>query len=192
MLRAEDLPATARTRTADLEAALGRFHRMARLLSHAATHEGAAAETSAIHAEMAAEAMRAGIGLRWSVTQEQSALAALPADVRDRVLRILVRNALEAHPANSARAAAAPPWVEVRLTREATKAHLVVHDNGPGCTYLACAASGTTTRAGLGHLGLGLTMAAAAMAEAGGSLAIRANGDGFTAQASFPHRTVRA
>lgn len=192
LLRTEDLPAAGRARTADLEAALGRFRTMARRLSHAAAREGAGKDVATIHTEMAAEAIHAGIGLRWSIRQEQAALTVLPSDLRDRVLRILIRNALEAHQGAGQRPAGAHPWVEVRLEHDATTAHLVVQDNGPGCAAPADAASGKTTRAGLGHLGLGLAMAAAAMAEIGGSVAIRANADGFTARADFPIRTDRA
>lgn len=192
LLRAEDLPATARARTADLEAALGRFHTMARLLSHAAARESAAEDTNAIRAELAAEAMRAGIGLRWSVNQGPSVLAAVPANVRDRVLRILVRNALEAHQGAGMRAPGNHPWVEVRLERTDATVHVVVRDNGPGCPTPAAVASGRKSRTGLGHLGIGLPMAAAAMAEVGGSLAIRANEDGFTARADFPIGPGRA
>lgn len=102
---------------------------------------------------------------------------------------LLVQNALDAHAAQlldrEADDEVEPPWIRIDLIRSSGLV-LTISDNGPGCADLLAASHGTLRRVGQGHLGLGLPIAAALAAKAGGTLDIASSmAHGFVAIASF-------
>ncbi len=172
---------------------LERLRQMAKTLSHAAPRPSGADDGGTnCHQQLAGEAMAAGVALRWRATPAEFAQLGLPADTRDQIVRIAVRNALEAHDAAGPRSDGDVRWVEVAVDSNADAITLRVHDNGPGCEDLAGAAGGTITRGGPGHLGVGLGMAARAAEQAGGTLWIATPAEGFVCELAMPRGAAGA
>ena len=114
------------------------------------------------------------------------------------VLYALLQNALDAHAAAALQSAPPPdgqvPFIDVDLTQDAAGTlHLRVVDNAEGCADLCAAASGQLRRSGNGHLGLGLTVAAAIAARAGGYLTLDHHEPrGVVASGEFPNKPAGA
>lgn len=91
------------------------------------------------------------------------------------VLANLGHNALDAHADDVLQdeGPGEPRFVTITATRHGSLFELAVQDNGPGCTDLVAAASGKLRRAGGGHLGFGLAVAAAMVERAGGHLLLQ-------------------
>lgn len=172
---------------------LERLRQMAKTLSHAAPRpSGSDDGGTSCHQQLAGEAMAAGVALRWRASAAELAQLGLAADVRDQFLRVAVRNALEAHEAAGPRTDGGFRWVEVAVDTDTDEITLRVHDNGPGCDDLTAAAEGASARAGLGHLGVGLSMAARAAEQAGGALWIATPGEGFVCELAMPRGVAGA
>jgi signal transduction histidine kinase len=100
----------------------------------------------------------------------------------------LCTNAFDALAETRDRQQPAPSRIDVALLpADHSGAELTVSDDGPGCSDLAAAANGQLRRAGGGHLGLGLAVAAAVVGRYGGWLDIwAAKPNGFVAFATVP------
>ncbi len=94
------------------------------------------------------------------------------------IVEVLVQNALDAH-ACAARDLAPGQFAGAREISVSAQPNqgiwLRVADNGPGCSDLHAAANGQLARAGKGHLGLGLTVAASLCAQANLELVLQPN-----------------
>lgn len=175
----------ANPRLDELAHRLERLREMARAIAAAtptrATEDDLAA---AVHVELATAAMVNGAALRWKVSREAWMELPLRGTNRDHVLRVGVRNALEA----MATATPRPDthrWVEVSHIRDDRGQQLQIRDNGPGCGDVRAIAGGQTRSKPGGHLGIGLAMAARSVEAAGGELWIDADDAGFELQARF-------
>ncbi len=126
-----------------------------------------------------------GVELIWLGPEESHELApGLTEAEWCQVASALVQNALEAHAmAEQDEASTAPRWVDVQWQ----ESRLHVTDNGPGCPDLHAAASCGLRRAGQGHMGLGLAVAAALVERKAGDLHVALNaGGGFQALVRLP------
>ena len=117
-----------------------------------------------------------GVGLLWS---PDDPLHWHPAPWQTVVLEILVTNALDALEGRTG--------VLSQVSVTVQDGQLEVADNGPGCVDVEGAATGRLRRAGSGHLGHGLAVAASLVAEAGGTLTVASPaGGGWIATAAWP------
>lgn len=94
------------------------------------------------------------------------------------VVHLLVENAFDAHLEATCDLAGSQPISAPEISVVADLNNgiwLRVADNGPGCSELRAAATGQLVRAGKGHLGLGLTVAASLCAKANLDLVLQPN-----------------
>lgn len=121
-----------------------------------------------------------GVDLHWQAPEDARDLAPGPTEAEwCHVAHTLVQNALEAHAAAELdEGPGLPRSIEVDW-RGPT---LDVRDDGPGCGDLNAAAHAGLRRAGHGHMGLGLAVAAALVGRHAGTLRIGpADSGGFRA-----------
>lgn len=108
------------------------------------------------------------------------------------VVQALCQNALEAHAAaridKELQSEPESAWLRIESARARDgSAVLTVRDNAMGCADLQAAATGRLRRAGGGHLGLGLSIAAALVERAGGQVLLASEPPhGFRATVTLP------
>ncbi len=154
------------------------FRDLRRITTGLPLPEGAPVRWQDVRHELETRARELGVALEW----QPDVVRWLAADPALRpIVAALVTNALDA--------ATAGVTVDVSLTAEPqTGDHfLQIRDDGPGCSDLLAAADGKLARTGGAHLGLGLPVAAAILAQRGGHLTLQENAPhGLLAIASWP------